>query len=240
MIKKIRYVFLLSILFTIGICTNSFARITTNDPTVNAGETVTITISSQEPVASGAINITQNSSGLPFKSAVGDTVNGTLVAFSKTKNITSGIATYTFTAPDVSKDTVYKVVFSSQDMANENGTAIANSSATATVTVKAKAQTNSPSTPSGGNNSSGNNGNSNTSGGNGSSGTTTPEPVKLQSLKINSTLYKKQLQTNLSVTVEDQDEISLLPKTSDGSSCKITNTTNKETKTVKSGATRKN
>lgn len=86
----------------------------------------------------------------------------------------------------------------------------------------------------------GNTGNSNTSGGNGSSGTTTPEPVKLQSLKINSTLYKKQLQTNLSVTVEDQDEISLLPKTSDGSSCKITNTTNKETKTVKSGATRKN
>ena len=238
MIKKIRYVFLLSILFTIGICTNSFARITTNDPTVNAGETVTITISSQEPVASGAIKLESNN-GLTLKGTSGGTESADkkLVAFSKTNNATSGLVTYTFTAPDVSKDTVYKVVFSSQDMANENGTAIANSSATATVTVKAKAQTNNPSTPSGGNN-----GNSNTSGGNGSSGTTTPEPekVKLQSLKINSTLYKNQLKTNLSVTVEGQEEISLLPKTSDGSSCKITNTTNKETKTVKSGATREN
>ncbi len=56
MIKKVRNVFLLSILFTIGMCTHSFARITTNDPTVNSGETVTITINSQEPVASRSYN----------------------------------------------------------------------------------------------------------------------------------------------------------------------------------------
>lgn len=240
MIKKIKYVFLLSILCTIGICTHSFARITTNDPTVNAGDTITITINSQEAVASGAINISSNG-GLTFKSVTGGTANGTLLAFSKTNNATSGLATYSFTAPDVSKDTVYKVVFSSQDMADENGTAVANSSATATVTVKAKTQTNNPTTITGGNTN-----NSNTSGGNASGGTTTstpapePEKVKLQSLKINSTTYIKQLKTNLSVTVEGQEEISLLPKTSDGSSCKITNSTNKETKNVKSGATREN
>ena len=229
MIKKFKYAFLLSIFFTIGICTHSFARITTNDPTVNSGETVTIVINSQEPVASGAINISQNS-GLIFKSVSGGTANGTLVAFSKTNNSTSGIATYTFTAPEVSKDTVYKLVFSSQDMADENNNAIANSTATATVTVKAKTSTNNP-----------NGGNT----GNTSGGTQNPKPdtesekVKLQSLKINNTTYKKQLKTNLYVTVEAQEEITLLPKTTDGSSCTITNSTNKETKTVKSGVSQK-
>ncbi len=239
MIKKIKYVFLLSILFTIGICTHSFARITTNDPTVNSGENVTITINSQEPVASGAINISSNS-GLTFKSVTGGTANGTLLAFSKTNNATSGIATYTFTAPEVSKDTVYKVVFSSQDMTAENGTAIANSTATATVTVKAKEGK--PDNTTGGNN-----GNSDASGGNTSGGTQTPNPeskpepekVKLQSLKINNTTYIKQLKTNLYVTVEGQEDITLLPKTSDASSCTVTNNTNKETYTVKSGESRR-
>ncbi len=136
MAKKIKYIFLLSILFTIGICTHSFARIKTNDITVDSGATVTITVSSQEPVASGAINITSNG-GLTFKSASGGTVNGTLVAFSASNNKTSGIATYTFTAPIVTETKVYKVVFISQDMADEEGNAVASSSATATVTVRA-------------------------------------------------------------------------------------------------------
>lgn len=135
MTKKLKITFILSIIFWIGICTHSFARIKTNDPTVNSGGTVTITIRSEEPVASGAIKITSND-GLTFKSASGGTVNGNLVAFAKTNNETSGLATYTFTAPEVSEDKTYKVVFSSQDMADENGSPIASSSATATVTVK--------------------------------------------------------------------------------------------------------
>lgn len=135
MAKKLKITFILSIIFWIGICTHSFARIKTNDPTVNSGGTVTITIRSEEPVASGAIKITSND-GLTFKSASGGTVNGNLVAFAKTNNETSGLATYTFTAPEVSEDKTYKVVFSSQDMADENGSPIASSSATATVTVK--------------------------------------------------------------------------------------------------------
>lgn len=158
MIKKIKYIFLFSILLTIGICTHSFARITTNDPTVNSGATVTITVNSQEPVASGAIKLTTSNSGLTFKSASGGTVNGNLVAFAKTNNATSGIATYTFTAPTVSETKTYKLVFTSQDMADEEGNTILSSSATATVTVKG----NTPST--GGNTSGGssNGGSSNT------------------------------------------------------------------------------
>lgn len=136
MIKKIKYILLLSILFGIGICTPSFARITTNDPTVDSGGTVTITVNSQEPVASGAINVT-SAGGLTFKSASGGTVNGTLVAFSQANNKTSGIATYTFTAPTVTETKTYKVSFASQDMADEEGNGVASSSSTATVTVKA-------------------------------------------------------------------------------------------------------
>lgn len=136
MIKKIKYIIMLSVIFTIGLYTSSFARITTNDPSVKSGEKVTITINSQEAVASGAINISSND-GLIFNSVSGGTANGTLVAFSKTENTTSGIATYTFTAPEVSVDTTYKIVFVSQDMADIEGNSISPSTATATVTVKA-------------------------------------------------------------------------------------------------------
>lgn len=147
MAKKIKYILLLTIIIALGMYTKSLARIKTNDPTVESGGTVTITISSQEPVASGAIKIKSNS-GLNFKSASGGTVNGDLVVFSGTNNVTSGIATYTFTAPEVNENTTYKVEFSSQDMADENGNTVASSSATATVTVKGKNQgnNNNPST----------------------------------------------------------------------------------------------
>lgn len=146
MIKKIKIIIFLCILLMFGISTKIFARIKTNDPTVKSGETVTINISSQEPVASGAINIKSNE-GLTFQSASGGTVNGSLVAFSKANNMTSGIATYTFKAPEVNEDKTYKIVFESKDMADENGNTIASSSATATVTVKAPVSEK-PSTPS--------------------------------------------------------------------------------------------
>ena len=60
MIKKIEFILILSVLILVGWCTCSQARITTSDPTVSSGETATITINSQEPVANGAINVTSN------------------------------------------------------------------------------------------------------------------------------------------------------------------------------------
>lgn len=174
--KKIRYILLLSLLFIIILCAKSYARITTNDPTVESGGTVTITINSQEGVASGAISLTSNG-GLTLKSATGGTVNGGLVAFSQANNKTSGIATYTFTVPTVTTNTTYKVTFSSQDMADEIGNPISSSTATATVTVKAK-------TTNQGGSSGGNNGGS--SGGN-SGGTTTVTEPKFTS--ANKTVY---------------------------------------------------
>lgn len=166
--KKIRYILLLSLLFVIILCAKSYARITTNDPTVESGGTVTITVNSQEGVASGAIKLTSNG-GLTLKSATGGTVNGGLVAFSQANNKTSGIATYTFTVPTVTANTTYKVTFSSQDMADEIGNPVSASTATSTVTVKAKTTTNP------GGSTSGNNGGGSTGGNNGGA-TTVTEP----------------------------------------------------------------
>lgn len=155
MVKKIKYLLLFSFTIILALCTKSQARITTNDPTVSSGETVTITISSQEKVASGAINVTSNG-GLTFVKASGGQTNGTLVAFAGTENKTSGIATYTFKTPTVTKTQTYKVVFASRDMANVDGELVNSSSATATVTVKAK-QINNNNNSSGTGNNKGNN-----------------------------------------------------------------------------------
>lgn len=137
MIKKLKYIIFFSILMILVLCTHSQARITTSDPTVESGGTATITINSQEPVAYGSIDVTSNG-GLTFVSVSGGTANGTLVAFASTDNKTSGIATYKFKVPKVTKTTTYKVEFTSADMGTPDGE-VPSSSATATVTVKAKA-----------------------------------------------------------------------------------------------------
>lgn len=207
--KKIKITFLLTILFALGICTHSFARITTNDPTVNSGGTVTITINSGEPVASGAINLTSNE-GLTFKSASGGTANGTLVAFSKSNNATSGIATYTFTAPTVTEDKKFKLVFSSQDMADENGNPVNSSSATATVTVKG--------TGSGNNNS-------------GGSSQDKPKAGTVTSCYINT------VKVNEFLNVKNKDSVPVKVNTSTNEGLTIYNNKTKKSYKAKSGAT---
>lgn len=135
MIKKIKYLILLIFTIILVLGTKSQARITTNDPTVSSGETVTITINSQEKVAYGAIDVSSDG-GLTFVSASGGQANGTLVAFAGTDNKTSNIAQYTFKTPKVTSTKKFKVVFVSRDMGNADGKEVANSTATATVTVK--------------------------------------------------------------------------------------------------------
>ena len=160
MAKKIKYILLFSILIILGFYTKSQARITTSDPTVESGGTATITINSQEAVTDGAINVVSDG-GLTFVSVSGGINNGTLVAFSNTNSKKSGIATYKFKVPNVSKTTTYKVIFSATDMANtEKGENISSSQATATVTVKAKSSGSSNGSSSSGSSSSGSSGES--------------------------------------------------------------------------------
>lgn len=176
MIKKVKFIILFSILFALGLCTQSQARITTTDPTVESGGTATITINSQEAVANGAIDVT-NSGGLTFSSVSGGTAKGTKVAFAGTENKKSGLATYKFKVPTVSKTTTYKVTFASVDMGTAEGETVASSTATATVTVKAKSTSSS--------NNSSSSGNSGSSSGN--SGTQTTSAPSFSS--VNETVY---------------------------------------------------
>ena len=180
MVKKIKYVLLFSIILIWVLCTKSQARITTSDPTVQSGGTATITINSQEAVASGSIDVS-SSGGLTFVSVSGGTANGTLVAFAGTENKKSGIATYKFKVPTVSKTTTYKVVFTSKDMADVEGKTVSDSTATATVTVKAKATTNS----------SGSNGSSsNSNKGSSSNSSSKPQTTTAPSFSsVNETVY---------------------------------------------------
>ncbi len=174
MSKKVKYIFLVSMFILLGLCTKSQARITASDPTVTSGEkdTVTITINSQEAVASGSISV--GSTGeLEFVKVTGGTAKGSTVAFAQAENKTTGLATYTFKVPTVTSTTTYKVTFTSKDMADENGTPIGGSSATSTVTVKAKEQPKPPTT------------NNNNNGGSSNS----DKPKEPTFTKVNETVY---------------------------------------------------
>jgi len=174
MSKKIKYIFLVSIAILLGFCTKSQARITTTDPSVTSGEkdTVTITINSQEPVASGSISVS-STGGLEFVKVTGGTQKGSTVAFAQAENKTSGLATYTFKVPTVTSTTTYKVTFTSKDMADENGEKVGGSTATSTVTVKAKEEPKPTTPPTTTNN----------------NGGTTSKPKEPTFTKVNETVY---------------------------------------------------
>lgn len=146
--KYILKIFLLT-LIALGIGTiKCQARIYTNDPTVNSGGNVTITVSSQEKVGTYTVAISSNS-GVTFTGVSG--VSGVTTERKGANGITgittagtNTLAYYTFSVPTVTSDTTYKVVFASSDLADTNLGVIAPSTATATITVKAPVQTPTP------------------------------------------------------------------------------------------------
>ena len=117
---------------------SSQARIVTNDPTVESGGTVTINVTSQEVVYGYKISISSNS-GLTFNSVSGGEPKGSTVS-NVSLSGTQSLATYTFTAPEVTQDTTYTVTFLGEGIILDStaNSLAPSSSATATVTVKAK------------------------------------------------------------------------------------------------------
>ena len=135
--KLIKIAFLLILLWLI-FATYSNATIVSNDPTVNSGGTVSITLTSSENVQAFKINIS-NSNGLTFNSVSNNSVFMGTPNGSNTSGIsTSGgktLATYTFTVPTVSKTTSYNVSFSGS--ISVDGTSWTTFTNTSKVTVKA-------------------------------------------------------------------------------------------------------
>ena len=136
----------------------SNAAISASSKTVNSGENVSILVTSDVPILSYKVTMSNNS-GLTFVTSSGGTGAGTAtITDAKATGMTS-LATYTFKAPTVATDTTYAVTFTATAMEDENFNPVANSTTTATIKVKAPATpTNPPSGgTSGGSSSSGNN-----------------------------------------------------------------------------------
>ncbi|MGN1310322.1 MAG: cadherin-like beta sandwich domain-containing protein [Clostridia bacterium] len=180
MIKKNFWKITIITLFILLINTKvSKAAISASSKTVNSGESVSISISSNVPVLS--YKVTMNSSGgLTFVTSSGGTGAGTAtITDAKSTGMTS-LATYTFKVPTVTTDTTYTVSFTATAMEDENFNPVANSTAIATIKVKAPVTpTNPPSNNNGSTTNSGSSSSSNNSGSSNNSSTTAkPEEPK--------------------------------------------------------------
>lgn len=195
----------LSILFAImisaifGNFNFSYARVVTDDPSVQSGGSVSITVSTTTAVSSFKIQLV-DAGGLTFQSASrnssfdngssnGSTINGATTGQPSTK-----LATYTFKAPEVTETKKYTVTFSVTGMDNE-----ADTTNTSTVTVNPKPTSGSTGGNTGGSTggtsgggTTGGNTGTNTGGSTGGTtggGTTTTTPAKPTFKDVSKTVY---------------------------------------------------
>lgn len=163
---------ILFIILTLAIGTvTSKATIVTNNPTVQSGENVTINITSQELIDGYKISINSNG-GLTFLSATGGTLQQGQIISGVSLSGMKSLATYNFKAPEVFKDTNYKVTFLIEGIIPHGTEEKTSTTISSTITVKAKET---PKPPEGGNTGTNQGGNNGGSGNNG--GTTSKPPV---------------------------------------------------------------
>ena len=122
------------LLFTQYITAN--AQIASQSTQVNSGEQFSITVTSD--ISLSAYTIQANYPGLELVNSSGGTGAGTAtISNALASGGTTSLATFTFRAPTVSKDTQYTITFSGSGMGDENLNPVANSQSTSTITVKA-------------------------------------------------------------------------------------------------------
>lgn len=140
--NKVLSILIFSIIFIGLMTTASIAGISASSQTVNSGETVTITVTSSQPVGACTLTLT-DAGGLTLKSSSTSNgeANGDLISIASSSGVTS-LGSYTFTTPSVTSDTKYTIRFSATAMETPDVNAIADSTASATITVKAPNNTN--------------------------------------------------------------------------------------------------
>ena len=122
------------LLFTQYITAN--AQIASQSTQVNSGEQFSITVTSD--ISLSAYTIQANYPGLELVNSSGGTGAGTAtISNALASGGTTSLATFTFRAPTVSKDTQYTITFSGSGMGDENLNPVANSQSASTITVKA-------------------------------------------------------------------------------------------------------
>lgn len=98
--------------FALSIDKNVEAKSTTvsaSSETVSSGETFTVNISSSLKLTGWTISLSSDG-GCIFESASGGEVNGSKV-YGMSNSPISSLASYTFKAPEVKKDTTYAISF---------------------------------------------------------------------------------------------------------------------------------
>lgn len=157
--KILKIVLFIIIALAIGTVASN-ATIVANNPTVQSGENVTINITSQELIDGYKTSISSNS-GLNFLSATGGTLQQGQVISGVSLSGMKSLATYNFKAPEVSKDTTYKVTFLVEGIILHGTEQKTSTTISSTITVKAKEAPKPPTGGDTGNNQSGNTGSNN-------------------------------------------------------------------------------
>ena len=141
-----------SILFFVivfGYYISSNATISSQSKQVNSGEQFSLTVTSNIALGSYSIKA-ENYSGLTFVTSSAPAgaagIGETTISNALSSGGTTTLATFTFKAPTVTKDSTYTIKFSATGMGDEKLAPVADSSTTVTITVKAPATE--PTTPS--------------------------------------------------------------------------------------------
>lgn len=139
-----------------GYYIKSNAAISAQSKKVNSGEQFSINVTSDISLSAYSVKA-QSYNGLEFVGSSGGTGSGTItISNALAQGGTTNLATFTFKAPSVEKDTQYMIKFSATGMGDENLSSVPDSDKSVTITVKAPENNNSNSN----NGNSGNNGNS--------------------------------------------------------------------------------
>jgi len=138
MLKKIVSILILLLIIGCVYSIESNAAIVASSKTVNSGEEVTVSVTSNVPLTSYSVSVA-NLGGLTFVNSSGGTGAGgqkITGAGTPTEPITN-LASFIFKVPTVTKDTTYTVSFSGTIMEGVDFSPIADNTTTATITVKA-------------------------------------------------------------------------------------------------------
>ena len=135
--NKIKIGIIIFFIIIFGFCIVSNAAISTQSKEVKSGEQFTISVTSNVSLVSYKVKV-ESYSGLTFVTSTGGTGEGTTsIANALTSGGATSLATFTFKAPEVTKDTTYTIKFVATEMGDENFETVGDSSSTSTITVKA-------------------------------------------------------------------------------------------------------
>lgn len=155
--NKVKISLFVFFIILFGYYIKSNAAILAQSKQVNSGEQFSVNVTSDVSLASYSVKA-QSYDGLEFVGSSGGIGSGTTtISSALAQGGTTNLATFTFKAPTVEKDTQYTIKFSATGMGDETLTQIPNSDKSVTITVKAPENNNSNSNNDG---NSGNNGSS--------------------------------------------------------------------------------